>query len=65
MNWLNQDWEHELQKIEMYVLEARKELEQNLEEYYRQEAEQLPALIEYITQENKKQLINESRASSI
>lgn len=61
MNWLNQDWEHELQKTEMYVLETRKKAEEELEEYLLNGADQLPALIEYFKEENKKSKKHENK----
>ena len=52
MNWLNQDWEHELQHTEMYVIEARRKAEEELEQYYLEE-KKLPAIIKIINQKKE------------
>lgn len=63
MNWLNQDWEHELQHTEMYLLEAKnKELEE-YEEFLLNE-QRLPAKIELIMPKKKKKK-NENKPKSI
>ena len=50
MDWINQDWEHEAIKDEIYLLEARKQMEiewQQWEEEQRQKT--LPAIIKVLT----------------
>lgn len=62
MNWLNQDWEHELQHTEMYKIEAQKSLELELEDFYNNK--KLPAKIELIiVKKNTKE--NEHKTKSI
>ena len=62
MNWLNQDWEHELQHTEMYKIEAQRNLELELEDFYNNK--KLPAKIELIISKKEKKN-NEHKTKSI
>lgn len=48
MKWKDQDWEHEHLKDEMYLLEARKEMEIEWE-MWEEEQKRKPALIKILT----------------
>ncbi len=62
MNWLNQDWEHELQHTEMYKIEAQRNLELELEDFFKNK--KLPAKIELIISKKEK-IHNENTTKSI
>ena len=48
--WIEQDWEHEFQKDEIYSIERQKDIERSWQEW----EEKKPAIIKVLTQIKKK-----------